>query len=104
MANPYIVSAASAYRARIEREAGVTISVQHTVEEWPDGVDDYWFAWANEDQGSRSRTVASALGNSDIEVLDGLAKSLRVFERVNREAITAPVALGAVRLSDEVAA
>lgn len=104
--SPYFVSAANSYQARIESEACVTVIV--TCFDEDDDLGPGYFARAVTDDdfaGAISlRTRASAWGNSEEAALDGVAKELGVFERITREAITAKVAAGAVRLADVVGA
>ena len=85
--NPYILSAADAYRGRIELAAGVSISVQVHGENSDLGPGVY--AWANADSchdyagGMTTRTKANAWANSETAALDSVAKQLGVFEQLN---------------------
>jgi hypothetical protein len=100
--NPYFVSHVDDYRGRIELAAGVDIAIQV----FADDDEDFGpgcHAWAQRqdcEHWSRSHTVADAFCNSEIAALDSIAKQLGVFERVNREALTAPVVAGAVKLAE----
>lgn len=104
--SPYKLTAADDYRGRIELAAGVTISLRH-FENDPDFGTEWWGTAARDTNhdyagGMTTRTVASATAFSEIAVLDRIAKQLGVFERINREAITARVAVGAVNLAEAV--